>query len=181
MTQGHIKAQKLYAADKCLVCGSSSGWIERHHRDGNEYNNDPDNVLVCCRRCHMEEDGRLGKAIDRAKRINQKKREIAPTHCSLCHESLEIGEIRNRMCKRCDQRVNRRLLVANPARPIFSKPRSRMNRARGTENASAKLTEDDVRYIRASQKTTAELARIFCVAWHSVNKVRKGLRWRHVS
>ena len=188
MTRGHEIAQALYPALKCDVCGTEDSWIERHHHDSNEFNNAPDNVLVCCRRCHMVVDGRIDRAVRRALQINQRKRDAAPTHCSVCEEQLIPGKIRNGMCKICDQRVRRRLIVGHKkplSKPKIVKFRGNdrnggLNRVRGTEHPSAKLTEDNVRYIRSSKETNAELARKFGVAWHSVDKIRKGLRWRHV-
>lgn len=54
----------------CSGCGSSKS--ERHHIDGNTKNNESQNIAILCRRCHMKEDGRLGKFIELA-RINQPK------------------------------------------------------------------------------------------------------------
>ena len=44
-----------YKAEKCAVCGRTKGQtkrLERHHRDGNIYNNSPENVLILCALCH---------------------------------------------------------------------------------------------------------------------------------
>lgn len=181
MTAGHAIAQRLYEAKKCSVCGTTEGTLHRHHIDGDTFNNEPDNILICCPRCHMTEDGRIDKAARRLKELMLMKLKTAPGRCAICNKPLVLGKNRYNMCKICDQRVSRRMLMDNPPRPIASKPRCKLNRAIGTENASAKLTDKDVRFIKQSNKTTAELARMFSVAWPSIDKVRKGLRWRHVS
>lgn len=49
----------------CIECGNPKA--ERHHKDDNTANNDPDNIAVLCRRCHMVADGRLAKFTEMAK------------------------------------------------------------------------------------------------------------------
>lgn len=62
---GRLRAEKMYRKiGPCVRCGSERS--ERHHKDGNTLNNDPSNIEIVCRRCHMEEDGRLSQfALDR--------------------------------------------------------------------------------------------------------------------
>jgi hypothetical protein len=47
-------------ADKscCENCGRKYN-LETHHKDGNNKNNNPDNLMKVCRRCHMLLDGRF--------------------------------------------------------------------------------------------------------------------------
>lgn len=46
-------------ADRCEKCGSDGdGWIDRHHIDGNQLNNDPSNIAFVCRQCHTEAHSR---------------------------------------------------------------------------------------------------------------------------
>jgi hypothetical protein len=54
---GRRRARARYDLVKCELCGEDA--TERHHRDGNTANNDPPNVQLLCRRCHMIEDGRM--------------------------------------------------------------------------------------------------------------------------
>ena len=173
MTNGHVIAQKLYQLRACEICRSAKA-VERHHHDGNEFNNVPENILRCCRRCHMIVDKRLDRAAKRAREINRKKRITAPTHCRICKRPVGIGKTKNGRCRTCDTYWRRR---------GFERPYGNSdgrNIAIGQLNGSSKLTNSDIHYIRASNETTAELARMFRVAWHSVDKVRKGLRWRHI-
>lgn len=55
---GRKRALRLYPdIGPCTACGAENA--ERHHRDENTANNAPENIAILCRRCHMEEDGRL--------------------------------------------------------------------------------------------------------------------------
>lgn len=57
---GSSRARNKYQdIGPCVRCGAERS--ERHHRDGNTLNNEPDNIRILCRRCHMTEDGRLEK------------------------------------------------------------------------------------------------------------------------
>lgn len=57
---GRTRAERLYPESRpCEKCGKPGA--ERHHEDGDTLNNDPGNIRFLCRRCHMEEDGRLGR------------------------------------------------------------------------------------------------------------------------
>lgn len=38
----------------CEICGSTKN-IDVHHKDGNFSNNDPENLMLLCRSCHMKE------------------------------------------------------------------------------------------------------------------------------
>ncbi len=59
---GRRIARGMYPLKECDLCKINFG-IDRHHKDGNPHNNDISNVLVLCRYCHMEEDGRLKKLV----------------------------------------------------------------------------------------------------------------------
>lgn len=56
---GRMRAEHWYPIDKCEVCGARA--IDRHHRDKNPLNNNPENIQPLCRRCHMQIDGRMSK------------------------------------------------------------------------------------------------------------------------
>ena len=50
---------------RCPGCGRSRSQVDRvdvHHRDGNPNNNDPDNLVALCKRCHLE--GRHQRDVD---------------------------------------------------------------------------------------------------------------------
>jgi hypothetical protein len=51
----------------------------------------------------------------------------------------------------------------------------------GEKNAQAKLTEDQVRFIRASSEPGIDLARRYGVQQSQISRIRKGQRWGHVA
>lgn len=56
----------------------------------------------------------------------------------------------------------------------------KVRHAHGARHPSAKLTEDDVRAIRASSLRPIDLAHIFNIDPSQITKVRKGIYWRNV-
>lgn len=42
---------------ECMDCDAPA--VDRHHIDGNHYNDAPSNIVMLCRRCHMLRDGRI--------------------------------------------------------------------------------------------------------------------------
>lgn len=98
---GRRRAQKLYPLGACEQCGRPGQ--DRHHKDGDTANNDPANVVILCRRCHMAIDGRL-----QAFRVSGlSARRARKTHCSHGHEyTLENTMPANgtgRRCRQCDR------------------------------------------------------------------------------
>lgn len=67
--KSHILKQKLVRdgirEDKCEICGLSE-WqnkklpLELHHKDGNHFNNDLNNVQILCPNCHSIQNGNSG-------------------------------------------------------------------------------------------------------------------------
>lgn len=56
---GRDRASRWFIVSRfCEKCNRKIH-IERHHKDGNSLNNDRQNLQFLCRRCHMEEDGRM--------------------------------------------------------------------------------------------------------------------------
>ena len=53
---GRGQARRMYALRPCDRCGGEAR--DRHHADGDCRNNDPANIQILCRRCHMQVDGR---------------------------------------------------------------------------------------------------------------------------
>lgn len=52
------RVQNWYSREgKCRICGNDAQ--DRHHIDGNLNNDQPQNIIALCRRCHMASDGRL--------------------------------------------------------------------------------------------------------------------------
>jgi hypothetical protein len=106
---GRSRAKRLFPAIGCCEkCGKSK--TERHHRDGNTINNDPSNIAILCRRCHMIEDGRLASlsansrsaGITGGSKTGQIKK--AQTHCKRGHplsgDNVRVSQGK-RICRTC--------------------------------------------------------------------------------
>lgn len=78
---GHSRAQRLFPMTDCEKCGGP-GKV-RHHKDGNQLNNDPTNIARLCHRCHMDEHG----IIDRLREagLRQAAVQAARTNCPRGH------------------------------------------------------------------------------------------------
>ena len=53
---------------KCEICGISTWFnielpLELHHKDGNHYNNQLDNLQILCPNCHSIQEGNAGANI----------------------------------------------------------------------------------------------------------------------
>lgn len=105
----HSRAVKLFAlTDSCERCERAVP-LERHHKDGNPANNDPSNIWILCRRCHMEVDGRL-------ERIRQMA--PAPKPPKECSECGRLAKpLRRGLCHACNERKRRRDRKAAPPLP----------------------------------------------------------------
>jgi len=121
---GRSRAERMYPViGPCCQCGNPKA--ERHHWDGNTLNNDPENIVILCRRCHMQTDGRLvkilklglsnlPKAIQRAAEYRK-----SLTHCPKGHPysgpNLKINKNGSRCCRKCVndyKREKRRMATA---------------------------------------------------------------------
>jgi hypothetical protein len=58
--------------------------------------------------------------------------------------------------------------------------RSRFNQPRGEDHPFAKITEEDVREIRASIGAPKDLAPLYGITVSSFCNIRVGRRWRHI-
>lgn len=58
--------------------------------------------------------------------------------------------------------------------------KGRHNASRGEEHVHSKLTEKDVRAIRASTLNDCELAKLYNVSRRTVSDARRGKTWRHI-
>jgi len=169
--KGHVIAQKLYPLTDCELCGKPG--TERHHIDADNENNKPENIMIVCARCHQEIDGRLEKTRQRAIKMNAARRAAAPTHCRICEKPVIVGRIKNGRCKTCDTFWRRN----NSERPYKGRDgRSRL----GSRHSHAKLTEDDVREIRASGLSYPKLAQIYGVEKRTIYCVRARKTWKYV-
>ena len=94
------RAQRRYRLRACDRCGRPG--MDRHHRDGNTGNNEPENIEILCRRCHMEIDGRL----DRFKATSASLRGPQPRkRCSNCERLSK--PLRRGRCHACNEYLRR--------------------------------------------------------------------------
>ncbi len=90
---GRKRARKIYPLGDCEICGKPA--TDRHHADGNTANNAATNVVIVCRRCHMEIDGRLTKLAD----CGRQRKPDPPKPCSRCERLYR--PLRRGLCSRC--------------------------------------------------------------------------------
>jgi len=90
---------KIYG-QKCERCMKNNAY-DRFHKDRNLDNIDPDNILLLCRRCCMELDGRLDnlKLLDRASQIKP------PMPCIICRKLSK--PLRKGRCHSCNEYYRR--------------------------------------------------------------------------
>ena len=98
--------KEQYKEYKCERCGLTK-WqdspipLELHHKDGNQYNNNLNNLMFLCPNCHALTDNYRGKNTKVHKnnisnKTNTKMKKI--NYCIDCHRAISIGATR---CKSC--------------------------------------------------------------------------------
>ena len=121
---------------ECEICGASI-WqgkqlpLELHHKDGNHYNNDFDNLQILCPNCHSIQDGNSGKSIGKyskaketkkteKKRVRSKKTSsMNPTEkCLSCGKALS-HKTKTGYCAKCLHLQQRK--VERPTRDTLKK------------------------------------------------------------
>lgn len=115
------RTQRRYTLGPCERCGKEGR--DRHHVDADLNNNRPDNILILCRRCHMEVDGRMkdGKNVALQAHLDKVS---SSTHCKNGHLFDEkntyhrLDMPRGRGCRRCraDAEARRRARLRLAAR-----------------------------------------------------------------
>lgn len=88
------RAQRIYPLGICQNCGKPA--TERHHIDRDTGNNQSSNILILCRRCHMQMDGRLTEFLSH--RIDNSK---PPEPCKNCGRLSK--PLRKGLCHSCNE------------------------------------------------------------------------------
>lgn len=114
--RSHILRNKLLSEGikecKCECCGLSE-WmgeeipLELHHKDGDHYNNDFDNLEILCPNCHAWKH-RLNKTIKKIVKTSvskyvRKTKTSLPNHCLDCGKIIHFSSLR---CRACASRIN---------------------------------------------------------------------------
>jgi len=86
--------------DKCQKCKIKNAH-DRYHKDGNLDNIDPENIMLVCRRCCMELDGRLSflKNMDHSHQVKPKQ------PCIICRKLSK--PLRKGRCHSCNEYYRR--------------------------------------------------------------------------
>lgn len=94
--RGRYLARKtMPVLGKCDLCDNSA--CDRHHKDGDPTNNTIENIQALCRKCHMQEDGRLHN-LSEAHALYQPIRDRTP--CVNC-SAIPTASKRNGLCEPC--------------------------------------------------------------------------------
>mgnify|MGYP001612681056 FL=1 len=96
---GRQRARRLYPnLESCDLCSRDA--IERHHKDGNVFNNERHNIMFACRRDHMKVDGRLD-----ALKVNSYRAPRIYKQCTVC--GLMMFPLRKHRCHACNEYFRR--------------------------------------------------------------------------
>lgn len=93
------RAVRLYELGPCERCGKPGS--DRHHIDGNTGNNIRANILICCRHCHMAEDGRMGLLVKAGAAARKARALLPPRPCATCGRTTVPQ--RNGECHSCNE------------------------------------------------------------------------------
>ena len=106
---GNMRARRIYAGPlgPCVLCSKPAR--DRHHKDGDTFNNAPTNVVGLCRRCHMLIDGRLRAFRERAMAPRTIK---PPQPCIVCGELRK--PLRRGRCHACNEYYRRHGIDVRP-------------------------------------------------------------------
>jgi len=117
-TSGSRAARRLYPlGGVCAECEVATA-TDRHHWDGDQLNNAPENVVLLCRRCHMRIDGRRDAVAERGREWQRQRAALqradrpTRTHCPHGHEltpaNTRILVTGKRICRACNAEQSRR-------------------------------------------------------------------------
>jgi hypothetical protein len=98
---------------------------------------------------------------------------------------IHRGEIPAGMqvCHKCDNPlcVNPDHLFVGTLQDNMKDRNAKGRQARGVRHSKARLSEDDVRFIRSSNLTTIALGKMFNINHGSISAIRTRKNWKHVA
>ena len=107
IVKSYLLKQKLVRdglkEDKCELCGVSE-WLnvklplELHHKDGDHFNNDLDNLQILCPNCHSIQEGNAGANTGRYTQERQIQFPKETKVCLDCGKKISPNAVR---CKNC--------------------------------------------------------------------------------
>lgn len=100
--QGRQIAHRLYESPKrgiCVDCNKIA-MVEMHHIDNNTHNNDPENVVFLCHRCHLRRHRKRGDVGSRSKLTKAQIAKIKDKSVNLSEYARDLG-----MCRSYLQRI----------------------------------------------------------------------------
>lgn len=96
---GRMRARRMYPiVGSCELCGAKAK--DRHHINGDTFDNDPSNIMFVCRKCHMDIDGRLKNLPARYARTVK-----LPQPCVNCKQLSK--PLRKGLCHTCNEYFRR--------------------------------------------------------------------------
>lgn len=115
MVKSHILKNKLIRdgikKKECELCGVSN-WrgvelpLELHHKDGNHYNNNLDNLAILCPNCHSIQDGNNGRTVKSKEEVQALRNEARKTDaCTICGKIITKGSIYCQDCYHIQSRI----------------------------------------------------------------------------
>lgn len=113
-------------------------------------------------------------------RIGAKKVRVHRLSYEMHCEAIPPGRV---VRHRCDMPgcVNPAHLLLGTDHDNVADKVARDRQARGERLPSAKLSEDDVRAIRAMEGSHREIGKRFGIAHRTVGNIKRGIDWRHVA
>jgi len=102
LKEGREEAKRLFPLPECLcICGKEKV-SDRHHVDANTHNNQTNNVVFYCHKCHLRierQNSRVGNHTkltqEQISRIKTSGEEIGVLAAELCYDPGSLRRIRN--------------------------------------------------------------------------------------
>lgn len=101
-----------------------------------------------------------------------------PTNQSEHHGFVVMHTCDNRLC--CNPKHLKLGTQRDNVQDMINKNRGSTPDLKGEKHPNSRFTEDDIKYIRSSKKTNADLGREFSCARQVIGNIRNRISWKHV-